>query len=90
MPSSSSDAGSSVWTGAASLCTAQDSESRIPNIDELSAMLINNSLVSLTSNKHYWSGSRYNIERAWTIHTKSGARGSDEKDVTAQIRCILR
>ncbi len=52
MPSSSASAGTSAWAGAASLCTAQNPESRIPNIDELSAMLINKDLINLTASAH--------------------------------------
>ena len=59
LPSSTSDAGNSTYTRqeGARLCTTQNSESRLPNIEELSAMYYNNSFVGLAENETYVSGS---------------------------------
>ena len=59
LPSSTSDAGNSTYTRqeGARLCTTQNSESRLPNIEELSAMYYNNSFVGLAENATYVSGS---------------------------------
>ena len=90
MPSSTSNAGTSTWYDAASLCTAQNPESRIPNIDELSSMFINKSFINLTnSSPRFWSGSVYNAERALGIGA-SGDRGSALKTQECNVRCIKR
>jgi len=76
MPASAANAGSAIWKNAAKLCTNQDAQTRIPNIDELSAMLINHDIINLTENEYFWSGSLYNSTRAWSVTTSTGARHS--------------
>ncbi len=90
MPSSSENAGTSAWAGAASLCTTQNPESRIPNIDELSAMLINKDLINLTASAYFWSGSGFSAGRALSVRTYYGARVSDYKSTVHYVRCVLR
>ena len=90
MPSSLSNAGTSAWAGAASLCTAQNPESRIPNIDELSAMLINKDLINLTASEGFWSGSGFGADRALSVNTLYGRRGSDGKSYVSSVRCVKR
>ncbi len=90
MPSSSSNAGASEWPGAASLCTAQNSESRIPNIDELSAMLINKDLINLTASAGFWSGAAYSADRAWAVFTGYGSRFSIDTSSVRYVRCVKR
>ena len=90
MPSASSNAGNTAWNNAAKTCTTQDSESRIPNVEELSAILINQDLVNLTATSNFWSGSVYDSDRAWSIHTSGGIRGTNEKTNAYYIRCIKR
>ncbi len=90
MPSSSSNAGTSAWAGAASLCTAQNPESRIPNIDELSAMLINKDLINLTASAGFWSGSGFSADRALGVYTTYGVRHSDNKSDVSYVRCVKR
>ncbi len=93
MPSSASNAGNNAtyaWTNAAKACTNSDSESRIPNIDELSALLINKDIVNLTATADLWSGSVYNSERAWHVTTNLGLRYSNGKSNTYYVRCIKR
>ncbi len=90
MPSSVANAGASLWAGAASLCTAQDSESRIPNIDELSAMLINKDLINLTASAGFWSGSSFSADRAWEVGTSHGGRHSYSKLNGFYVRCVKR
>ncbi len=90
MPSSSSNVGNSVWVGAASLCTAQNSESRIPNIDELSAMLINKDIINLTASDGLWSGSASSVDRALCVNPIYGASGADLKSKALSVRCVKR
>ncbi len=90
MPSSSSNVEMSKWAAAASLCTAENAESRIPNIDELSAMIINKNLTNLTSSTGVWSGTTFNAELAWRIGGVYDARISDNKENQRAVRCVLR
>ncbi len=90
MPSSSTNAGESAWVGAASLCTTQNTESRIPNIDELSAMLINKGLINLTASEFFWSGSAFSADRALHVSPHHGHRGSGRKSEAGYVRCVKR
>jgi len=92
MPSSPSNAGQKTWYEAAKACTAQDPDSRLPNIDELSAMLINNSIINLAMQSNFWAGSTYNSQRAWRIYNGSdlGGRYTALKTDNYYIRCIKR
>lgn len=91
MPSTSEAVSTAyIWQNAAKVCTNADAETRIPNIDELSAMIINKNIVSLNASNDYWSGSVYNINRAWAINPSNGIRGAVAKDRTRYIRCVKR
>ncbi len=79
-----------LWNKAAKACTNQDSESRLPNIDELSAMLINKDIINLTSTNKIWSGTVYNSERVWDVFYPHGIRNSDMKTLSANVRCVKR
>ena len=90
MPSSVSNAAAADWYNAAKVCTNADSETRIPNIDELSAMLINSNIISLTP-AGYWSGSVYNADKAWAVVASAGHRGTADKSVHGYfVRCVKR
>lgn len=91
-PSSASNAGGTTysWYNAAKACTTQDSGSRSPNIEELSSMLINQTLIDLTASADFWSSSVYDTQRAWTITTSLGIRDTDPKSAERYIRCIKR
>ena len=90
VPSSSGNAGSAQWANAAKLCTNSDSETRLPNIDELSAMLINKDIVNLSADSGLWSGTVSNSERAWDVYTIYGRRASAEKSNSYAVRCVRR
>jgi len=94
MPSSATSAGGStatyLWKNAAKACTTQDSESRLPNIDELSAMLINSNIVNLPYNEYYCSGSVYDANSIWGVSTSTGVRHSKSKDIVHFVRCVKR
>ena len=91
MPSATTNAGGTTysWYDAAKACTTQDSESRIPNIDELSAMLINQDLVNLTISA-FWSGTVYDSDRAWGVGASYGGRTTGEKINAYHVRCVKR
>ncbi len=70
-------------------CTAQDSESRIPNRDELSAIYYNKELVGIVSGG-YWSGSLLSPEYAWGIDFGPGTRYKGLRSGIAPVRCVKR
>lgn len=78
-----------TWYNAAKACTSNDNETRIPNIDELSAMLINQDIVNLSTSAYFWSGTVFNSDRAWYVHFY-GLRLSGYKVDSAYVRCIKR
>lgn len=90
MPSSANNDGTATWYNAAKLCTNTNSETRIPNIDELSAMLINKNIVNLTASLAIWSSTVYSTDRALIVNTTYGHRGTDRKNIEFQVRCIKR
>ena len=90
MPSSANNAGQATWYNAAKLCTNADSETRLPSIDELSAMLINKDIINLTASSDFWSGSVNNSDRAWAVNPYNSIRGAVDKSLTRSIRCVRR
>ena len=91
MPSSANNAGQATWYNAAKMCTNADSETRIPNIDELSAMLINKDIVNFTTASGLcWAGSVSSSDRAWHVDTNHRVRCSLGKSWTADVRCVRR
>ncbi len=93
MPASANNAGNNTqyaWANAAKACTNSDTETRIPNIDELSAMLINSNIVNLTASAYFWSSSVYSSDRAWGVYTNRGFRLSLYKGSNYYVRCIKR
>ncbi len=90
IPLSANNTGQATWYNAAKTCTNADSETRIPNIEELSAMLINKDIVSLTATSRLWSSSVYSADRAWNIEPSNGVRASNYKTLTGDVRCIRR
>ncbi|MCM1010434.1 MAG: prepilin-type N-terminal cleavage/methylation domain-containing protein, partial [Fusobacterium sp.] len=92
MPSSATNAGGTTynWQNASKACTQQDSESRLPNIDELSAMLINKDIINLTG-RRFWSGTVHSTTRAWESGLDYGGRASDYKTISDKsARCVKR
>lgn len=80
MPASATNTEATTWYNAAKLCTSKDAESRLPNIDELSAFLININIMNIpTSIDTIWSSSVYNTDRAWLLRPNDGHIGSDYK-----------
>lgn len=79
------------WYDATKTCSTHDSNSRLPNIDEITALFINENIVSLTEGKGYWSSSVYNTGRVWCVGDAYGIRNTNAKTVMSQYtRCIKR
>ena len=79
-------------TEALALCKAQDSESRLPNKDELTSMFYNMKLIGITSGG-FWSGSVVKpgaSGTAWSQLFGSGDRYVISKAGTNDVRCIKK
>ncbi len=77
------------WADASAACTTQDSESRLPNIDELSAIFYNKDLLNLMHGEH-WSGSVASASEAWQLDFNSGDRFAFSRDKGCLVRCVKR
>ncbi len=89
------NAGTSVMSQsqALSLCTTQDTEARLPNRDELSAMFYNTKLLGITTGGSFWSGSVLYSEglgAAWYMNFYTGQRNVGILSYNLNIRCIKR
>ncbi len=74
---------------ASAACTTQDSESRLPNKDELTAMFYNKELIGITTGD-YWSGSVHSSTEAWNLFFGSGDRHPHPRDKSLYVRCVKR
>lgn len=77
--------------GASKVCTTKDSQSRLPNIIELSALHFNRELVNPQGIGHhdFWSSSIYSTDKAW-FFSLSGQPLTIEKSRALFVRCIQR
>ncbi len=69
-------------------CREQDSESRLPNKDELTAMFYNQKLINI-NNHDYWSGQVVG-QNAWSVKMQAGARDINSYNTARKVRCIKR
>lgn len=92
LPSSTGNAtDSSSWYDAASACTTQNTDSRVPNIYELEAMLINRYIINLAAPVGgFWSGSTFDSRKGWTISIAVDSAASLGKIDGRAVRCIKR
>ncbi len=74
------------------LCKQQDSESRMPNHEELSALFYNKQLVGMNNVGEFcfWSSSTISSEFAYNIGFKEGRFNEQLRDFGCFIRCIRR
>ena len=87
-----SNAGATDWYSAPSLCTKQDSESRIPNRDELASLFFNRDLFNLPT-AEYWSSSVVSVNnsiQAWKQGSGSGFRYAQARTNSGSVRCVKR
>ena len=87
-----SNAGSGAQTAAGAMCKNQDSEARLPNRDELSAMFYNRTLLGISSGT-FWSGSVISSGEsgtAWYQSFVAGNRGPHTRSGGFNVRCVRR
>ena len=86
------DAAQGTHNNVSKNCKAQDSESRAPNIDELTSMFYNIKLLNLSTDGYidYWSNSFASSSLAWYMSLARGSRIPNARNKSASIRCIKR
>lgn len=92
VPLAQNVSGTKKQTEAGKACTAMDTESRLPNRDELSAMFYNRDLIGITSGR-FWSGSVISSGEsgtAWYQNFTTGGRGPDPRSYGRDVRCVRR
>ena len=86
------NAGTTTQDKAGALCQAQDTESRLPNRDELSSMFYNKELIGIASG-YYWSGSVISSGEsgtAWGQDFILGHRLPLARSYSGYVRCVRR
>ncbi len=92
MPHNTNLSSDFAQTEAGDACLAVDSESRLPNRDELSAMFYNGALINMTSGS-FWSSSTISSGeegKAWVQSFLLGDQAPETREFTNSIRCIKR
>ncbi len=78
-----------TWNEAGKTCRENDSESRLPNMDELAAVFYNRDLMGI-SGGDFWSSSLESAEKAYLQDTGGGIRYVAPKNATHSLWCIKR
>ena len=72
-------------------CSAQDSESRVPNIEEAASMFYNKLLLSNNpSTAMYWSSSVISAQYGWAYNLDIGYKLPREHTQARALRCVKR
>ncbi len=92
MPSAVANAGTVDFNTALSLCKTQSVESRLPNIDELSALFINKNAVEFKTDdgNNFWSGTVVDSDHVMAISLNTASKYIAEKSGERYVRCIKR
>ena len=78
---------------ALSICKNQDSEFRIPSLDELASMFVNQTLIGgtlATSSSPYWSSTLFDSTQGWAQGFNTGARILYAKTTSNNVHCVKR
>ena len=70
-------------------CQKQDSESRLPNLNELASMMYNKKLIGITTGD-YWSSSSVSASQGWIQNFSLGNRYLHPRGNSLAVRCVKR
>ncbi len=70
-------------------CTVQDSESRLPNIDELRALYYNHKFAGIRARVH-WSGTIVSSSKAYQLIFAAGTTGTVNRLYPRAVLCVKR
>ncbi len=92
MPLATNASDSLEQTAASAACTLQDSDSRLPNRDELSSMFYNSLLLGIVRG-HFWSSSVVTSGEsgtAWYQSFHTGCNAPHTRSYVCRVRCVKR
>jgi len=92
VPLTQNVSGTKKQTEAGKACSDMDSESRLPNRDELAAMFYNRDLIGIPAGV-FWSGSVISFGEAgtaWRQNFDTGRRGPDTRSYGDGVLCVKR
>lgn len=75
------------------ICKEQDPEFRIPSLDELASMFVNQQLIGgnlATSASYHWSSTLFDSTRGWTQGFNTGARILVNRTAQQNVHCVKR
>ena len=78
---------------ALSICKEQDSEFRIPSLDELASMFVNQALIGgaiVTSASPHWSSTLFDSTRGWAQGFNTGSRILYNRTTKQNVHCVKR
>ena len=70
-------------------CQKQDTESRLPNLNELASMMYNRKLLGITTGD-YWSSSSVSASQGWIQNFSLGNRYLHPRGNSLAVRCVKR
>ncbi len=89
MPSSPTSYRQTDFAAAQKFCNTNDNNSRLTNLDELTALFYNMNLFNIIET-NYWSSTVESSTLAWRLEVGHGARRIKERTDWAYVRCIQR
>jgi len=93
VPLNKEDGGQYTYKQAVRQCKLQSIDSRLPNIDELTAMYYNKDFMGLVfdgNNRHYWSSTKASADKAWYLGNYNYRRYFLDVNQQLRIWCIKR
>ena len=90
IPASVRSAGSTSQKEAGKLCLSQDSESRVPNRDELAAIFYNRVLFGLPGSGYFWTSSVIDSSNGWGQSFFTGRAAPLSRTNEYNVWCVKR
>ena len=90
IPASVRSAGSSSQRDAGKLCLSQDSESRVPNRDELAAVFYNRVMFGLPGSGYFWTSSVIDSSNGWGQSFYTGRAATLPRTGGYNVWCVKR
>ena len=90
IPASVRSAGSSSQRDAGKLCLSQDSESRVPNRDELAAIFYNRVMFGLPGSGYFWTSSVIDSSNGWGQSFYTGRAATLPRTGGYNVWCVKR
>ena len=83
------DTGGTILSEASNKCRAMNSDSRMPNKEELASLFYNKTLIGIDDG-NYWSSTRISADKIWVLRFHGGQLYAGDTDDGFNLRCIQR